>query len=95
MTDRLPVPQVFDEEELRGIGKVAEDNDLLILSDEVYDCLTFGEEHVRIAALDDFWRRTVTVGSAVRTLAASTLTSTAHSFFLATRESPLPPRAGE
>lgn len=32
-----------------------------------YDCLTLdGKQHVRIAALDDFWRRTVTVGSAVR-----------------------------
>lgn len=72
---------------MRGIGKIAEENDLLILSDEVvssetraldehllsaasrrlqYDCLTFGKEHVRIASLDDFWKRTVTIGSAVR-----------------------------
>lgn len=34
-TPHNPVGKVFDEEELRGIGKVAEENDLLILSDEV------------------------------------------------------------
>lgn len=65
-TPQNPIGKVFSEEELRGIGKVAEEHDLLILSDEVYDCLTFGgKEHVRIAALDDFWKRTVTIGSAV------------------------------
>lgn len=31
-----------------------------------YDCLTFDKEHIRIAALDEFWDRTITIGSAVR-----------------------------
>ncbi|KWU44639.1 PLP-dependent transferase [Rhodotorula sp. JG-1b] len=71
-TPQNPIGKVFSEEELRGIGKVAEEHDLLILSDEVYDCLTFGgKEHVRIAALDDFWKRTVTIGSAGKSFAAT------------------------
>lgn len=66
-TPHNPIGKVFDEDELRNIGKIAEEHDLMILSDEVYDCLTFGDKkHIRIAALDDFWRRTVTIGSAVR-----------------------------
>ncbi|POY76012.1 hypothetical protein BMF94_0735 [Rhodotorula taiwanensis] len=71
-TPQNPIGKVFSEDELRGIGKIAEEHDLLILSDEVYDCLTFGgKEHVRIAALDDFWKRTVTIGSAGKSFAAT------------------------
>ncbi|BGP53478.1 arylformamidase [Rhodotorula sphaerocarpa] len=70
-TPQNPIGKVFSEEELRGIGRVAEEHDLLILSDE-YDCLTFdGKKHARIAALDDFWKRTVTIGSAGKSFAAT------------------------
>lgn len=38
----------------------------------MYDCLTFeGTPHVRIASLDDFWKRTVTVGSAGKSFSAT------------------------
>ncbi|KAM0749870.1 PLP-dependent transferase [Meredithblackwellia eburnea MCA 4105] len=71
-TPHNPVGKVFDEEELRAIGKIAEEHDLLILADEVYDALTLdGKKHVRIAALDDFWKRTVTVGSAGKSFSAT------------------------
>jgi len=44
----------------------------LVLADEVYDCLTFdGKEHVRIAALPGMWERTLTVGSAGKSFAAT------------------------
>ncbi|GJN88082.1 hypothetical protein Rhopal_001038-T1 [Rhodotorula paludigena] len=67
-----PVGKVFSEDELRAIGRIAEEHDLMILADEVYDCLTFDhKEHVRIAALDDFWKRTVTVGSAGKSFSAT------------------------
>ena len=38
-TPHNPVGKVFDEEELLAIGKVAEENDLIILSDEVVSYL--------------------------------------------------------
>ncbi|KAH8915666.1 PLP-dependent transferase [Atractiella rhizophila] len=67
-----PVGKIFSEEELREIGKVAEEFNLLILSDEVYDCLALnGEKFTRIAAVDDLWKRTVTVGSGGKTFAAT------------------------
>ncbi|KAJ9048591.1 arylformamidase [Entomophthora muscae] len=60
-----PVGKIFTEEELLSIGKVAEKHNLIILSDEVYDRLYFAPAtHTRIAALENFWRRTITVGSA-------------------------------
>jgi kynurenine aminotransferase len=44
-TPHNPIGKVFDEEELRGIGKVAEEADLMILSDEVVSLLGFGRGH--------------------------------------------------
>lgn len=34
-TPHNPIGKVFDEEELRAIGKIAEEHNLLILADEV------------------------------------------------------------
>ena len=56
---------MFSEEELRELGSLAKEKNFLILSDEVYDVLALkGSKHTRIASLDDFWERTITVGSA-------------------------------
>ncbi|OAV86915.1 hypothetical protein PTTG_09745 [Puccinia triticina 1-1 BBBD Race 1] len=71
-TPHNPVGKVFTVDELNAIGQVAEEHNLLIIADEVYDCLTFGEPHTRIASLSDaLWRRTVTVGSAGKSFAAT------------------------
>ncbi|KNZ45092.1 aminotransferase [Puccinia sorghi] len=71
-TPHNPVGKVFTEDELNDIGKVAEEHNLLIIADEVYDCLTFNEPHVRIASLSkSLWGRTVTVGSAGKSFAAT------------------------
>ncbi|CAH7689957.1 pyridoxal phosphate-dependent transferase [Phakopsora pachyrhizi] len=71
-TPHNPVGKVFDIEELRAIGELAERHNLLIISDEVYDCLTFDEPHVRIATLSDsLWSRTITIGSAGKSFSAT------------------------
>ncbi|KAI8052416.1 pyridoxal phosphate-dependent transferase [Syncephalis plumigaleata] len=67
-TPHNPIGKVFSEEELRAIGQVASEHNLLIISDEVYDRLALGSAvHERIAALPEFWNRTITVGSAGKT----------------------------
>ncbi|THH33661.1 hypothetical protein EUX98_g542 [Antrodiella citrinella] len=64
-TPHNPVGKVFTQTELEKIAALAEEFNLLIMSDEVYDTLTFDDkEHVRIATLPGMWDRTVTVGSA-------------------------------
>ncbi|KAJ1729095.1 arylformamidase [Coemansia sp. Benny D160-2] len=63
-TPHNPVGKVFTHHELAAIGAVAERHNLLILSDEVYEHLTYDVEHVSIATLPSMWDRTVTVGSA-------------------------------
>ncbi len=41
---------------------------VLIISDEVYEWIVYeGKEHVRIAAMEDMWDRTITIGSAGKT----------------------------
>jgi N-succinyldiaminopimelate aminotransferase len=60
-----PTGKVFDREELTAIAEVAQEHDLLVVSDEVYEHLTFdGIAHVPIATLPGMAERTVTIGSA-------------------------------
>ncbi|KAF8528770.1 pyridoxal phosphate-dependent transferase [Hysterangium stoloniferum] len=71
-TPHNPVGKVFTRAELESISKLAQEFNLLVMADEVYDCMVFGEkEHVRIATLPGMWERTITVGSAGKSFAAT------------------------
>jgi N-succinyldiaminopimelate aminotransferase len=64
-TPHNPTGTVFGRAELEAIAAVAQEHDLLVVADEVYEHLTFdGVEHVPIATLPGMWERTVTIGSA-------------------------------
>jgi kynurenine aminotransferase len=64
-TPHNPVGKVFTREELQAIAEVCIEHNVIVLSDEVYDCMLYdGREHVRIASLPGMWERTLTVGSA-------------------------------
>ncbi len=58
-----PTGAVYTREELEGIGAVAAEEEILILSDEIYEKLVYeGVEHVSIASLNpDFYQLTMTV----------------------------------
>lgn len=57
-----PTGRVFTRRELEGIAQLAEEHDLMIFSDELYEDMVFEGEHISIASLsDDVFRRTVTV----------------------------------
>ncbi|KAJ3721183.1 pyridoxal phosphate-dependent transferase [Lentinula raphanica] len=71
-TPHNPVGKVFTRAELEMIAALAKEFNLLVMADEVYDTLVFdGKEHVRIATLPGMWDRTVTVGSAGKSFAAT------------------------
>lgn len=71
-TPHNPVGKVFDLEELQKLATLCIEYDLLVISDEVYDCLTFDNKaHLRIASLEGMWERTLTVGSAGKSLACT------------------------
>ena len=63
-TPQNPTGKVFTREELGAIAQVCVENGVLVLADEVYDCLVYDDhEHVRIASMPGMWERTLTVGS--------------------------------
>jgi N-succinyldiaminopimelate aminotransferase len=62
-----PTGRVFEREELRTIASVARRHDLVVLSDEVYEHITFGAPHIPIATLPDMASRTLTISSAGKT----------------------------
>ena len=67
-----PVGKMYSREELLALAQVAQEHDLLVLSDEVYEWMTYdGTPHVRIATLPGMWERTVTLGSAGKTFSVT------------------------
>ncbi|MCX7964999.1 MAG: pyridoxal phosphate-dependent aminotransferase [Syntrophorhabdaceae bacterium] len=56
-----PVGSVYFKENLEAIGKIAVENNLYIISDEIYEKLTYDEyEHISIASMDNaFKERTI------------------------------------
>lgn len=63
-----PTGSVLTAEELRAVAEVAIEHDLLVISDEVYDHLTFdGVAHTPIAGLPEMADRTLTISSAGKT----------------------------
>lgn len=59
-----PTGMVFTREELQLVAEIAKDHDLIVVSDEVYEHLTFdGTPHVPIATLPGMFDRTITISS--------------------------------
>src|SRR5690606_37898160 len=58
-----PTGAVYTKEELLALGEIALTEDIVILSDEIYEKLVYGEaKHVSIASLsEDLYNLTITV----------------------------------
>ncbi|XP_040013177.1 kynurenine--oxoglutarate transaminase 1 [Xiphias gladius] len=71
-TPNNPLGKVYKTEELQMIADLCIKHDVLCISDEVYEWLTYdGAKHVKIASLPGMWERTITVGSAGKTFSAT------------------------
>ena len=57
-----PTGAVVSREKLQAIGEIAEKHDLLVISDEIYDRLVYGHEHVCFPALPGMQGRTLLLG---------------------------------
>ncbi|GER21914.1 aminotransferase [Zafaria cholistanensis] len=62
-----PTGAVFGREVLEEIVRLAHRHDCTVVSDEVYEHLTFGVRHLPVATLDGAWERTLTISSAGKT----------------------------
>jgi len=56
-----PTGRVFTRAELEALAELAIRHDLLVISDEVYEAITFGPKHISIASLPGMAERTVTL----------------------------------
>ena len=57
-----PTGSVYSQEELEALAEViAQDDDIVVISDEIYEYINFGSKHVSIGAIPSMKDRTVTV----------------------------------
>lgn len=57
-----PTGAVLERQTLEEIAKVVQKHDILVISDEIYDRLVYGFEHVCFASLPGMWERTILLG---------------------------------
>ncbi|MGG5460889.1 aminotransferase class I/II-fold pyridoxal phosphate-dependent enzyme [Clostridium sp. B9] len=56
-----PTGAIMNREELAGIVEVLKDKDVIIISDEIYAELSYGEEHVSIASFPEVKEKTLVI----------------------------------
>ncbi len=56
-----PTGAIMNQEDLEAIAKVIIDNDLYVISDEIYSELSYQEEHISIASLPGMHERTIVI----------------------------------
>jgi N-succinyldiaminopimelate aminotransferase len=67
-----PTGRVFTRAELEGVAELARARDLLVVTDEVYEHLTFdGRPHIPLATLPGMAERTITISSAGKTFSVT------------------------
>jgi N-succinyldiaminopimelate aminotransferase len=66
-TPNNPSGKVFSREELEFIADLAKKHDVLVLTDEVYEHLTFDVPHIPMASLPGMAERTLTISSIGKT----------------------------
>ncbi|MBM3143973.1 MAG: aminotransferase class I/II-fold pyridoxal phosphate-dependent enzyme [Chloroflexi bacterium] len=57
-----PTGAIASREVLLETGRIAEEHDLVVISDEIYDQLVYGVKHICFAALPGMKERTITLG---------------------------------
>ncbi len=64
-----PAGYVLGQDELRFIRDIAVDNDLIAISDEIYEKIVYDANHISIGSMDDMLDRTITVNGFSKTYA--------------------------
>jgi N-succinyldiaminopimelate aminotransferase len=70
-TPHNPTGKVFTRAELELVAELAVEHDAIVVSDEVYEHMTYGVPHVPIATLPGMAERTVTISSAGKTFSVT------------------------
>ena len=56
-----PTGAVFDKKSMKLVADLCEDNDIYAMSDEIYEKMIYGKEHLSLAAIGDMHQRTITI----------------------------------
>jgi aspartate aminotransferase len=56
-----PSGAVFDKSSMQLIADLCEDHDIYAMSDEIYEKLVYGRDHISLAAIGDMVHRTITI----------------------------------
>lgn len=57
-----PTGAVATQEAMLQVARIAEEHDLVVISDEIYDQLVYDATHVCFSALPGMWERTILIG---------------------------------
>lgn len=66
-----PTGAVLSRGEMEAVARVARERDLLVVTDEVYEHLTYDREHIPMASLPGMRERTVSISSAAKTFSVT------------------------
>lgn len=70
-TPSNPTGKVFNETELRHIAALANKHNTWIVTDEIYEYITYGSEHVSVGRFSEARDRTLTISGASKTYAVT------------------------
>ncbi len=56
-----PTGAVFDKKSMKLVADLCEDRDLYAMSDEIYEKMIYGKEHISLASIGDMAQRTITI----------------------------------
>jgi aspartate aminotransferase len=56
-----PTGAVFDKKSMKLVADLCADNDIYAISDEIYEKMIYGKEHISLAAIGDMAHRTITI----------------------------------
>ena len=62
-----PTGGIMEKQDLEAISRVLKDTNIIVLSDEIYAELTFGQRHVSPASVEGLYERTVTINGFSKT----------------------------
>lgn len=62
-----PTGAIMEREDLEAISRVLAGTDIIVISDEIYAELTFGQRHVSPASIDGLYERTITINGFSKT----------------------------
>ncbi|MFW6206602.1 MAG: pyridoxal phosphate-dependent aminotransferase [Gemmatimonadota bacterium] len=70
-TPNNPTGRVFDDDEMEGVARICRSRGLVVITDEIYECILYTGEHRPMATREGMADRTVTISGASKTFSVT------------------------